>query len=975
MTRARRLARLAEATDRLVGWYRLPKPLGLAVLIGLRQRLRADNLFDTGRGAADRPPTTLAGRTDFKTARTLDGTHNDLRDPLMGSIGSRFGRNVAPELTHPEPTERFWEPNPRLVSRELLTREEFQPATTLNLLAAAWIQFEVHDWLSHDTTNSRPFEVPLEPDDPWPRKDRPMKIRRTAPDPSPDGSGPPTFVTADTHWWDASQIYGNTTQFADGLRAHSQGRLGLDQHGLHPVELERFLAPLGNKNNFWVGLAMLHALFLREHNAICERLASAYPAMTDQQLYDTARLINVALMAKVHTLEWTPAIIAHPTSQAALHANWFGLLGERFDEAHGRVFADEVLQGIPGSPTDFHGVPYSLTEEFVAVYRLHPLIPDDYEFRSARDNSLLKTCRLPDLTYQHVRERLDEFSMPDLFYSFGTANPGAVTLHNFPKYLQYFDRRPRDTPIDLAAADILRTRERGVPRYNAFRRALRLKPAATFDELTDNPHWAEQLRQVYQDIERVDLMIGLYAEPKPPGFGFSDTAFRIFILMASRRLESDRFFTRDFRPQIYTDVGMTWIRQNSLRTMLLRHMPELEPSLRGVSNPFAPWPVAGPAPLVARPAPAVSAPPGDAPSPYLRYSDRLEQPAPGEDLDIARIIEKLTRANERVYRRYGHALRDAHAKSHAILRGRLTIEGDLPVELKQGLFADAATYEVIARLSSTAGVLRSDQVRGVHGLAIKVLGVTGERCLADDDADTQDFLLVTHKEFPFKDVKDYLEKGMPLAGLLVRLSDRQLAFVIWVLRLAEPLLAFLGRRLPLPMQVFIAPNDNMLGMDFFSAAPIRWGDYVAKFKVVPGSANLKPFAGQPLSRTAGPEAYREMMVDFFSTEAAEYHLCAQLCTDLASMPIEDATVEWPETQSPYVRVATLTYPQQNPYTDARRYFGDEVLAFNSWRGLSAHRPLGPINRMKLRVYDASSQFRHRKNRARSLEPTHGDLPD
>jgi hypothetical protein len=202
-----------------------------------------------------------------------------------------------------------------------------------------------------------------------------------------------------------------------------------------------------------------------------------------------------------------------------------------------------------------------------------------------------------------------------------------------------------------------------------------------------------------------------------------------------------------------------------------------------------------------------------------------------------------------------------------------------------------------------------------------------------------------------------------------------LNLLIEVLRAAKPVLGFFAVPLPLPMQVFIAPNDNMLGMEFYSAAPIRWGSYVAKFKVVPLSDNVKRCAGQPLSRTAGPEAYREMMVDFFSTEHAEYELCAQLCTDLGTMPIEDATVEWPESRSPYVPVGKLVYPVQNPYTDERKYFGDEVLSFNSWRGLNVHRPLGPINRMKLRVYDASSQFRHQKNHAPSYEPKISQLPE
>jgi hypothetical protein len=84
-------------------------------------------------------------------------------------------------------------------------------------------------------------------------------------------------------------------------------------------------------------------------------------------------------------------------------------------------------------------------------------------------------------------------------------------------------------------------------------------------------------------------MVGMYAEPKPKGFGFSDTAFRVFILMASRRLKSDRFFTRDYRPEVYTQAGLDWVEDTSMRTVLLRHFPELEPALRSVKNPFAPW--------------------------------------------------------------------------------------------------------------------------------------------------------------------------------------------------------------------------------------------------------------------------------------------------------------------------------------------------------------------------------------------------
>ncbi len=104
--------------------------------------------------------------------------------------------------------------------------------------------------------------------------------------------------------------------------------------------------------------------------------------------------------------------------------------------------------------------------------------------------------------------------------------------------------------LDLAALDIVRTRERGVPRYNEFRRLFHLEPVKTFEELTDNPEWAAEIKRVYGgDIEAVDLMVGLYAEPVPKGFGFSDTAFRVFILMASRRLEARPVLHRRLSPR------------------------------------------------------------------------------------------------------------------------------------------------------------------------------------------------------------------------------------------------------------------------------------------------------------------------------------------------------------------------------------------------------------------------------------------
>ena len=84
-------------------------------------------------------------------------------------------------------------------------------------------------------------------------------------------------------------------------------------------------------------------------------------------------------------------------------------------------------------------------------------------------------------------------------------------------------------------------------------------------------------------------MVGLYAEPLPKGFGFSDTAFRVFILMASRRLKSDRFFTDDYTRETYTQAGLDWIDDNTMVDVIKRHYPQLEPALRGVENAFQPW--------------------------------------------------------------------------------------------------------------------------------------------------------------------------------------------------------------------------------------------------------------------------------------------------------------------------------------------------------------------------------------------------
>ena len=579
------VATVATRLDRTVGWDHLPLPLGVMTLFGLRQRLRERNLYAVA--SAPPPADALTGARLSVNAwsRARDGRFNDFEDPMMGAAGTPFGRN-SPWVGD----ARFSgvPPSPEDVSRKLLARDGFRPAPTLNLLAAAWLQFEVHDWISHLVCTDRKMTV----------GDHDVSELWQVP-----GIRQPAFLNGETHWWDGSQLYGSDEQFAQDVRADG-GRLEIDGDLLQAIERFAGQVPAGcpvsprGLTNLWIGLALIHVLFAREHNAICDRLRAEYPTWDDDRLYAKARLINVALMAKIHTVEWTPAMIAHPTTEFSIRATWWGLLGKRFRTSFGRIGQGEVLSGIPGSATNRDGVPYSLTEDFSAVYRMHPLLPDEIAFYRAGDESALGAKGFMDLAMdrgrpEQPREVLEEIGYQNAFFSLGIGNPGAIELHNYPRFFQPLTRVNGET-FDLAAVDILRMRESGVARYNNFRRFFRLRPARSFFDITGNDDAAREIRDVYSDdLEAVDLMVGLFAERRPPGFAFSDTAFRVFLLMAARRLTSDRFFTDDFTPKVYTETGMQWIANTTLAGMLRRHYPELSRVMTGVDNAFLPW---GPAP-------------------------------------------------------------------------------------------------------------------------------------------------------------------------------------------------------------------------------------------------------------------------------------------------------------------------------------------------------------------------------------------
>ena len=620
-------------------WYRLPTWLGIMNLGALREVLRVKNLHGTNDIEISNPQGRMpppSFTSDVLGQRDLDGYFNDLRKPEMGSgsesaaatpvgqitksnPGARFGRNIPLDRAWPK-ENLLMKPNPREISRRLLARDHFKPATILNLLAAAWIQFETHDWFFHgEPVNENPFGIDLKPDDPWQKYAPQMRIRRTRPDPTRDYNAealraksepgyqrqPPTYVNAESHWWDASQIYGSDPASAKRLRSDPatgqllpDGKLYLDPQDLLGLDPTTGVELSGFTGNWWLGLTLLHTLFTREHNAICDALRTAYPDKSewpDERVFQTARLVNAALIAKIHTIEWTPAILPNPALQIGMHANWDGLLGAPIKEAWGRISEGEAFSGIPGSTTSHHAADYTLTEEFVSVYRMHPLIPDGLWVCALATGAELANFTMMQIAGPSSRKTVlrEGITLADVFYSFGICHPGALVLRNYPDFLRDLERVDGNgNPIerlDLAAVDILRDRERGVPRYNDFRELLHLPRITSFEAL--NPEYARELADVYENnIDNLDLMVGLFAEAPPPAFGFSDTAFRIFILMASRRLKSDRYFTTDFNPNVYSHVGFDWVNKNGMLTVLRRHFPALAPVLRGVTNAFAPWP-------------------------------------------------------------------------------------------------------------------------------------------------------------------------------------------------------------------------------------------------------------------------------------------------------------------------------------------------------------------------------------------------
>ncbi|WP_220188224.1 peroxidase family protein, partial [Pseudonocardia pini] len=449
-------------------------------------------------------------------------------------------------------------PDPIVVADRLLARREFVPAPTLNVLAASWIQFQVHDWVHHERDAANPVRLPVPEGRSWrnhPHDTEDAAEMLIAADREPE-------LNTTTHWWDASGIYGTDEAAALALRTNGGSGDDLElEEGHLPIDDEG-LPRTGFGESWWLGLSAMQTLFAREHNAVCAALRAEYPTLSAERRYQVARLVVSALIAKIHTVEWTPAVLGTDVIDQALTVNWRGAQDHLVTRFGLNLLDPHAVHGIPGSKPAHDRVPFALTEEFVTVYRLHPLIPDTYVV----GDEVLTFAQIQGAATEAEHRKL---GLPTVVSAFARAHPGAVALHNFPDALRAFERDGE--LVDLAVVDIVRTRMRGVPRYNEFRTALHRPPLRTFEELSDDPETVATLTELYGTVDRVDTVVGLLAEQAPPGFGFSDTAFRIFLLMASRRLQSDRFLTVDYRPEVYTELGLDWVERGSMAEVIRRH--------------------------------------------------------------------------------------------------------------------------------------------------------------------------------------------------------------------------------------------------------------------------------------------------------------------------------------------------------------------------------------------------------------------
>ncbi len=328
-----------------------------------------------------------------------------------------------------------------------------------------------------------------------------------------------------------------------------------------------------------------------------------------------------------------------------------------------------------------------------------------------------------------------------------------------------------------------------------------------------------------------------------------------------------------------------------------------------------------------------------------------EYAPPGETAAMQRIVNSFQTVVAREFKQSRHANRDAHAKGQGCVHASVAVRGDLPSALRHGVFAAAHTYRAWIRFSNGSGEIQADNVPDGRGMAIKLTGVPGAKLIPDEKY-TQDFVMIDFPVFFVPDVAQYellasaIEQGHPQAFFASHPESAKIAG-----------------------EASSHPTHDMLANRYFSMTPYRLGATYLKFDALPIScatgAALHPAS---LSSSENSNYLQSRMETDLARAPACFALQLQPRTDPASMPIENDSIVWDETKAPFVTAAIVTIPQQH-FDSLQQQSFCENLSYSPWHGTTDFRPVGGINRLRLFVYRAISQLRHRLNDAPTIEPT------
>ena len=352
----------------------------------------------------------------------------------------------------------------------------------------------------------------------------------------------------------------------------------------------------------------------------------------------------------------------------------------------------------------------------------------------------------------------------------------------------------------------------------------------------------------------------------------------------------------------------------------------------------------------------------------VRFSPSVERPDADEAKTTEALIETLQYINEKTFADSGHAIRSVHAKTHGILQGYLEVDAGLPHDLAQGLFAKPGRYPIVMRFSTIPGDILDDSVSTPRALAIKVIGVEGERLEGSEGDVTQDFVLNNGPAFGAPNPKRFLARLRLLARTTNR-AQRLKKILSAVMRQVQKVIVVItGGPNSTVATLGGHPQTHILGDTFYSQAPLRFDDFIAKISVAPKSPELKALTRSPLNVNGVPNGLREAVLDFFTKNGGVWEVRAQLCTDLEHMAIENAAVVWSEEVSPYQRIARITVKPQLAWSEVRSSVVDDGMSFTPWHGLAAHRPLGGIMRVRKAAYEAAKKFWAERNGRVIQEP-------